>query len=118
MNSTSQDGPAREAGHGPLADTPVGGPIDDPALTDRANPRWDGTTPEPDAQPLRNADGSPDTMPPRSPQRPEDHPAHDRLTDAAARPLSGDDEVGRDNIAEGKGGEVSNPALAEGGDSG
>jgi hypothetical protein len=78
-------------GRGPLAGTePQGGPIDDPALADRANPRWDDpTTPEPDAPPL----GS----------------------DQAARPLSGRAEPGTDNILEGRGGGTPNPSLAEGG---
>ncbi len=65
MRST-RDGPSLPRGEGPLAGAePVSGqPIDDPALADRANPRWDDpTSPQPDAQPLGNADGTPNVMP-------------------------------------------------------
>ena len=107
-------------GSGPLAgDIITGGPIDDPATTDRANPRWDDpTSPVPDAQPLSHPDGSTDVLPPPSPD------ARGALGDApggtpqdqSAQPLTGQLEEGRNNIREGRGGTQSNPALAEGGD--
>jgi hypothetical protein len=121
MRST-RDGPSLPRGEGPLAGTePVTGqPIDDPALADHANPRWDDpTSPQPDAQPLGNADGTPNVMPPERVDVPAATP-HEREQgtdqDQAARPLDAD--VGRDNIREGRGGGTPNPAMAEGGDSG
>jgi hypothetical protein len=105
-------------GSGPLAGAePTGGPIDDPSMADRANPRWDDpTSPQPDAQGLTNQDGTPDVMPPDSlavGPAVEDDPA-----DPAAWPLEGRDEPGSDNIREGRGSGTPNPALAEGGDHG
>ena len=107
-------------GSGPLAgDIVTGGPIDDPATADRANPRWaDPTSPSPDAQPLASRHGSPDVLPPPP-------PGHDPMAggapggtpqDQAAQPLVGQLEEGRDNIREGRGDTQSTPALAEGGD--
>lgn len=109
-------------GSGPLTggDIVTGGPIDDPATSDRGGPRWDDpTAPRPDGQPLTNPDGSPDVLPPRAPVIPQDVPS-DRGTpqDQAAQDLAGQLETGRDNIREGRGGSQSNPALAEGGDNG
>jgi hypothetical protein len=114
-------------GTGPLSGLPdaTGGPIDDPALTDKANPRWDEpAAPKPDAQPLGNPDGSPNvTAPGQFPQQPGETlrgPAtlddHGTQEDQAAQPLA--EEYGRDNIREGRGGGQPNPALAEGGDNG
>jgi hypothetical protein len=111
-------------GDGPLAgNEPTGGPIDDPALADRANPRWsDPTAPEPDAQPMAHPDGTPNVLPPRSLEEPggiastksdEGDPE-----DQAARPLSGRAEPGSDNILAGRGGGTPNPSLAEGGEGG
>ena len=106
-------------GSGPLAgDIVTGGPIDDPSLADRANPRWnDPTSPVPDGQPLTNPDGSPDVLPPRGPVIPQDAPGEGGTPqDAAAREIEGQLELGRDNILEGRGSSQSNPALAEGGE--
>lgn len=109
-------------GSGPLAgdDLVTSGPIDDPATTDRANPRWDDpTSPMPDAQPLTNPDGSPDVLPPRTPGLPQEAPADlGTPQDAAAQELGGQLESGRDDIREGRGDTQANPALAEGGDNG
>jgi hypothetical protein len=125
-------------GSGPLAGDVTGGPIDDPALADRANPRWeDPTSPEPDAQPLTNPDGSPNVLPPDPiPQQPgiQPDPQGDPLggpdsvgdaldhegtpQDQAAQVLEGELEVGKDNIRLGLGDTQPNPALAEGGDNG
>lgn len=109
--------PEGPRGSGPLADSePTGGPIDDPTMADRANPRWDDpTAPQPDAQPSANEDGSPNVMPPATLGTTfgEADPA-----EQAARPLEGRDEPGSDNIREGRGGGTPNPALAEGGDHG
>jgi len=96
-------------GSGPLADRDIvtGGPIDDPATADRANPRWnDPTSPAPDAQPLGGPEGTREVLPPDAgtPQ------------DQAAQVLGGQLEEGRHNIREGRGDTQSNPALAEGGD--
>jgi hypothetical protein len=109
----------------------MGGPIDDPALADRANPRWDDpTAPQPDAQPLTNEDGTPNVMPPETVPAPAQALAgsvaagmassEERIPpeDQAARMLEGRDEPGSDNIREGRGGGTPNPALAEGGDHG
>jgi hypothetical protein len=107
-------------GSGPLAGSePTGGPIDDPALADRANPRWDDpTSPEPDAQPLAQPDGTPNVLPPaaaadHTPIARED--ADDDLADQGARELEGRAEPGSDNILVGRGGGTPNPSLAEGG---
>jgi hypothetical protein len=111
-------------GTGPLAGSePTGGPIDDPALADRANPRWsDPTTPEPDAQPIAHPDGTPNVLPPRSLEEPGAVPSMtstaDEPEDQAAQPLSGRAEPGSDNIREGRGGGAANPSLAEGGEGG
>lgn len=109
-------------GDGPLADAEpdTGNPIDDPAMADRSNPRWDDpTSPKPDAQPLADPEGASNVLPRRHPTVPYPSPeerAHGTPQDQAARPL--DPEVGRDNIREGRGGGTPNPALAEGGDNG
>ena len=126
MSSTTRGG-GEPRGSGPLADNEpeTGRPIDDPALADKANPRWqDPTSPRPDAQPLSNPDGSPNVMPPEeSMQAPGAGPGESmdlpRGTDEdpAARSLD-PDGGGRDNLREGEGGGASNPALAEGGESG
>lgn len=116
--------PSRDRTHGagPLSDAePVAGkPIEDPALADRANPRWDEREPSAaGAQPLANPDGSPNVMPPEEPHVPMPPPEERRRgtrEDQAARPL--EPEVGRDNIREGRGGGTPNPALAEGGENG
>jgi hypothetical protein len=104
------------AGDGPA----TGKPIEDPAVADRANPRWDETTAQrPGAQSLANPDGSSNVLPPKDPQVPMPPPeerSRGTAQDQAARPL--DPEVGRDNIREGRGGGAPNPALAEGGDNG
>jgi len=116
------DDPEIPSGEGPLAgDLPdTGRPIDDPTLADRANPRWDDpTSPQPDAQPLANPDGSPNVMPAGHLESPIPSPhAIDGGTaqDQAARPL--ETEIGRDNIRQGLGGGAANPALAEGGEGG
>jgi hypothetical protein len=121
MRST-RTGPELPRGEGPLSGAePVGGrPIDDPAMSDRANPRWDDpTSPKPDAQPLANPDGTPNVMPADRVDVPVATPQErERGTeqDQAAQPLDAD--VGSDNIREGRGGGAANPAMAEGGDSG
>lgn len=104
-------------GSGPLADDAIitGGPIDDPTTADRANPRWeDPTAPTPDAQPLANPDGTPDVLPPRDAAVPMAAPGG-TPQDQAAQELGGQLDEGRDNIREGRGDPVANPALAEGG---
>jgi hypothetical protein len=113
----------RAPGSGPLtgAEPATGRPIDDPSLADRANPRWEEqpSSRRPHAQPLANADGSPNVMPPKEPHVPMPSPEERRRgtrEDQAARPL--EPEVGRDNIREGRGGGTPNPALAEGGENG
>lgn len=111
-------------GKGPLAgsEPDIGRPIDDPALADRANPRWnDPSTPhvDGDAQPTTNPDGSPNMMPPQDPETPIPGPTDSIVgteEDQAARHIEDDD--GRDNIRQGLGGGAANPALAEGGDNG
>lgn len=110
-------------GKGPLAGSLPDSerPIDDPALADRADPRWDDpTSPRPDAQPLVNPEGSPNVLPPRemdpAPMRLPGDPDLGTGEDQAARPLA--DDVGADNLRAGRGGGAANPALAEGGDSG
>ncbi len=109
-------------GSGPLAgsDRVSGGPIDDPAMADRANPRWDdATAPRPDAQSPTNPDGSPNVMPGEHVELPMPDAPERKLgttQDQAARAL--EPEVGRDNIREGRGGGAPNPALAEGGEGG
>jgi hypothetical protein len=94
----------------------TGGPIDDPATADRANPRWAGDASlRPEAQPLTNADGSPNVMPPVD------------TTTPATEPIDGgtpQDQVaqelpvvpGTDNIRDGVDTGQPNPALAEGGE--
>lgn len=110
------------AGVGPLAgaEPATGRPIDDPVLADRANPRWaDPSAPKPDAQPLANPDGTPNVMPPDEVTMPVADPYQGEYgtpQDQAARPI--DSDIGSDNIREGRGGGASNPALAEGGESG
>ena len=77
-------------GEGPLAEVPMGGPIDDPAMADRANPRWDDpTSPEPDAQPLTGPGGTPNVLPqtPASARPPIPGAQVDELEDQAARDL-------------------------------
>jgi hypothetical protein len=114
-------------GQGPLAGIAdgIGRPIDDPALADKANPRWDDpATPQPDAQPLGGPEGPSDVTPPDAfPQQPGDTlrgpvtlDDHGTQEDQAAQLL--EDDYGRDNIREGRGGGQPNPALAEGGDNG
>ena len=111
-------------GEGPLAgNEPAGGPIDDPALADRANPRWsDPTASEPDAQPMAHPDGTPNVLPPRSLEEPGSVPSmasgEMEPEDQAAQPLSGRAEPGSDNILAGRGGGTPNPSLAEGGEGG
>jgi hypothetical protein len=112
-------------GSGPLAgDIVTGGPIDDPATADQANPRWaDPTSPSPDAEPL-SAPGDADIPQPPLPDGPPGvggapgDAQGGTPQDQAAQPLLGQLEVGRDNIREGRGDTQSNPALAEGGDNG
>jgi hypothetical protein len=111
--------PGPPTGHGPMADDePVGRPIDDPALADRANPRWDDpTSPRPDAQPLAGPGGTPNVMPSDDVAMPHQDPrAAGTPQDQAARPIEPD--VGRDTIRAGLGGGAPNPALAEGGEGG
>ena len=109
-------------GSGPLADDePTGGPIDDPALADRANPRWaDPTSPEPDAQPLAQPDGTPNVLPQGSgadhaPTAAPGIPGGE-LEDQGARDLEDRAEPGSDNILMGRGGGSPNPSLSEGGE--
>ena len=122
-------------GSGPLADRDIitGGPIDDPTLADRANPRWDDpTSPAPDALTPGRPGAGGDGGAPRAPQ-PSPDPQGDTLSgpsatgsgaamgtpqDQAAQELEGQLQVGTDNIREGRGDTVSNPAMAEGGDNG
>ena len=108
-------------GSGPLAgNEPTGGPIDDPALADRANPRWaDPTSPEPDAQPLGQPDGTPNVLPQGSADEhmPKAPPGmNDKPQDQGARDLDDRAEPGSDNILTGRGGGSPNPSLAEGGE--
>lgn len=70
-------------------------------------------------QPLANADGTPNVMPPDEIEVPVAPPEERDLgtdEDPAARPL--DAEPGSDNLREGRGGGTANPALAEGGEGG
>jgi hypothetical protein len=94
--------------------------MDDPAMADRANPRWDDpSAPRPDAQPSANPDGTPNVMPADDVTVPMPDPTERHLgtdQDQAARALEPD--VGSDNIIEGRGGGAPNPALAEGGEAG
>jgi hypothetical protein len=107
-------------GAGPLADDlPGGGPIDDPAMADRANPRWDDpTSPEPDAQALAGPGGTPNVLPqpPTTGRATIPSVPFDEPQDQAARDLDDRDEPGSDNIREGRGGGTPNPSLAEGGE--
>ena len=110
-------------GRGPLAGKePAVGPIDDPTLADRTNPRWaDPTAPEPHAQPMAHPDGTPNVLPPRSMEGSHVVPPMaglDDPEDQAAQWLEGRAEPGTDNIREGRGGGAPNPALAEGGEEG
>jgi hypothetical protein len=114
--------PGPPPGSGPLVDAEpdTGRPIDDPALTDRANPRWtDPSSPRPDAQPLANPDGTPNVMPAGHAEMPIPGPGElegGTVQDQAARPIEG--EIGRDTIRQGLGGGAANPSLAEGGEAG
>jgi hypothetical protein len=104
------------AGDGPG----TGLPIAEPALGDRANPRWrEPSSPAPGAQSLADPDGTSNVKPPKElfvPMPSPEERAAGTPQDQAARPS--DPEVGRDNIREGRGGGTHNPALAEGGDNG
>jgi hypothetical protein len=119
---SQSEGPDGPSGEGPLtgAEPDTGRPIDDPALADRANPRWDDpTAPEPDAQPLANPDGTPNVMPAGHVEMPIPEPGQagaGTAQDQAARPI--EPEIGRDTIRQGLGGGAPNPALAEGGEAG
>lgn len=112
----------RPRGRGPLAgaEPATGKPMDDPALADTANPRWqEPGSPKPDAQSLANPDGSSNVLPPEEPWVPMPSPEereHGTREDQAARPI--DPEAGSDNVREGRNGGTSNPALSEGGDHG
>jgi hypothetical protein len=114
--------PGPPPGSGPLVDAEpdTGRPIDDPALADRANPRWtDPSSPRPDAQPLANPDGTPNVMPAGHAEMPIPGPGElegGTVQDQAARPIEG--EIGRDTIRQGLGGGAANPSLAEGGEAG
>jgi hypothetical protein len=119
--SIEQPGSGRSGGVGPLAGSDLTGrPIDDPAMADRANPRWDDpSAPRPDAQSAANPDGTPNVMPADDVILPVPDATERELgttQDQAARPL--EPEVGRNTIAEGRGGGTPNPALAEGGEAG
>jgi hypothetical protein len=108
-------------GSGPLAgNEPTGGPIDDPALADRANPRWaDPTSPRPDAQPLAEPGSTPNVLPqgPGEEHAPTAAPGPgEKLEDQGARDLEDRAEPGSDNIRMGRGGGTPNPSLAEGGE--
>lgn len=112
-------------GSGPLADpgAVTGGPIDDPTLADRNNPRWseggEATMPMPDAPPIGGpgAGGGMEGGPaPRSAGAVVEEAGTPQ--DQAAQPLDGLLESGTDNILEGRGDVQANPALAEGGDNG
>jgi hypothetical protein len=130
MNETrGHEREERPEGAGPLAgsEPEIERPIEDPVLSDRANPRWDDEpadqsaedrAEEPAAQSLRNPDGTPNVLPSSEPPAPltEDELERGTPQDQAARAM--EPEVGRDNIREGRGGGTPNPALAEGGDNG
>lgn len=124
QDTTRDDDQDRHAS-GPLAGQEPAGhrPLEDPALADRANPRWAEDMPPSDTpdgvQSMANADGTPNVMPPRQVEIPvatPDERAHGTPQDQAARPL--DPDVGRDNIRAGRGGGTPNPAMAEGGENG
>ena len=103
-------------GLGPLADVVTGGPIDDPATADRANPRW-AVDPSlrPEAQQLKNTDGSPNVMPPVESTTPAPGPIDGGTPqDQAAQELPV--VPGTDNIRDGVDTGQPNPALAEGGE--
>ena len=110
--------PLDPRGSGPLAgEEPTGGPIDDPALADRANPRWDDpTSPQPDAQPLARPDGTPNVLPPHAADEPLPRVPGGEPQDQGARDMEDRAEPGSDNILQGRGGGASNPSLAEGGE--
>ena len=97
-------------------ETVTGGPIDDPATADRANPRWaGGASLRPEAQPLTNADGSPNIMPGGEATIPVPGPIGGGTTqDQAAQELP--TVPGSNNIRDGLGAGQPNPALAEGGE--
>lgn len=128
--STRRDTDASEriTGSGPLADpgTVTGGPIDDPTLADRNNPRWseggEATMPMPDAPPIGGPGADDDGAAGSGVPAPRSAGAVAEETgtsqDQAAQPLDGLLESGTDNIVEGRGAVQSNPALAEGGDNG
>lgn len=115
LGRTSSELPGVPGSPGPLADpgTVTGGPIDDPALTDRNNPRWsEGQAGSGEAA---GSGGSP-SVAPRSAGALDEETGTPQ--DQAAQPLEGLLETGTDNIREGRGDVQSNPALAEGGDNG
>lgn len=118
---TVREGVRKREASGPLAGQEPAGrrPIEDPALADRADPRWTDDRLPRGAQSLSNPDGTPNVMPPRELEvpvaTPEEH-EHGTAQDQAARTL--DPDVGRDNIREGRGGGAPNPSLAEGGENG
>jgi hypothetical protein len=119
MSHTPRPGePGPPTGVGPLAgaEPDTGRPIDDPTVSDRANPRWEGASPTLPAQPLANPDGTPNVLPSSEAtgSAPQEALEQGTLQDQAARVM--DPEVGRDNIREGRGGGTPNPAAAEGGD--
>ena len=114
-DASESDASERITGSGPLADPGMvtGGPIDDPTLADRNNPRWAeggaATTPAPDAPPIGAPAGGGAGSLGEETGTPQDQAAH--LLDGLL-------ETGTDNIREGRGDVQSNPALAEGGDNG
>ena len=117
-DTRSHAGPEPPSGAGPLAgaEPDTGQPVDDPTLSDHANPRWeDRGGPGPVSQSLTNPDGTPNVLP--SSVAPEsvlpEALDHGTLQDQAA--LVMDPEVSGDNIREGRGGGTPNPAAAEGG---
>lgn len=126
--STRRDTDASEriTGSGPLADpgAVTGGPIDDPSLADRNNPRWgeggEATMPMPDAPPIGGpaAEGGAGSGAPAPRSAGAVIEETGTPQDQAAQPLEGLLESGTDNIIEGRGDVQSNPALAEGGENG
>lgn len=121
MSEREQGQQEHPSGEGPLAgsEPATGRPIEDPAMADRANPRWDDpSSGEPDAFPGDEADGVARAPgdPTSGPMTAADDASAGTPEDQAARPIEPD--VGRDNLREGKGGGTANPALAEGGEGG
>lgn len=120
LGRTSFELPGVPGSPGPLADpgTVTGGPIDDPALADRNNPRWsEGATGSDGAGSGDASDsGSSPSVAPRSAGALDEETGTPQ--DQAAQPLEGLLETGTDNIRHGRGDVQSNPALAEGGDNG